>query len=813
MKIKYFLLLTLFSILIFSGNSAAQGNTVANNYGTVLPATCDANQETNSLFFKKNDGLYYCSALNTWTRFITTAGGGSAVETVVTQQSELDTVITTANANTSVHYSVIINGAVPVTTVKTIPKNVALYHTNNGKFIRTGSGRLTILGGIIAPRTTIFSGFDKTNLLVSGAMDKIYPEWFGAVGDRILPSGTINPTPTDNYPAFQLMFDTVRTPVSAIMTTAESGRFLLDAKTYYFTNTPQIFNGSVIEGASLRGTVLDFAPNVSGLRFNGAFTEDGGVKPYARNSDSSVLRNLTLRGAAGGNTHTVNAGGSNGLTLTRTSGDIFFADANGLNTGVSSGYTVNMNGWDWVVKFRNSNDSVTLYPFRLYVYKSAANQIYFAYPATTQAQADKLVGAKILFPTDRLERTILTAVIGGGLVTLAFDGADIPNGYAGDAEITSLVAANFTGENVRFNRWSGIDARIKILVENVYITGFAGHGVRADAQAYPSIRFDGQPNLNNSRFVKIFADSNHGAGFYARGLNSNQMTIEQMDTGNNAISIYDSSFLGNSYKGIHSNSDRQGTWIGISPSQGYNAYGSQVLFGYIEDGQPSVLLGGNSTWYDGDVGTGFAAYYSGAPNAGFYSGNHIKEGSPNVINRISSDGKHAWQLGRPRGDNRAIIFGFGNASDAWATNAALGNGAGQGFSYHLTSPLAYSISDGSFLMEYGGITGANSAKVAFGLTTSTASVGGGRFFLPNGAFFGTDFGVELNHDTRGLVVNKNFKADTLQTISNGSQPACNSMTRGTQWLLKGGAGSADKLQVCLKGSADTYSWINMVIAP
>jgi hypothetical protein len=47
----------------------------------------------------------------------------------------------------------------------------------------------------------------------------------------------------------------------------------------------------------------------------------------------------------------------------------------------------------------------------------------------------------------------------------------------------------------------------------------------------------------------------------------------------------------------------------------------------------------------------------------------------------------------------------------------------------------------------------------------------------------------------------------LRLNTNTVKPAtCDATTRGTVWLSKGGAGVADKLEVCVKDAAEVYSW-------
>lgn len=51
-----------------------------------------------------------------------------------------------------------------------------------------------------------------------------------------------------------------------------------------------------------------------------------------------------------------------------------------------------------------------------------------------------------------------------------------------------------------------------------------------------------------------------------------------------------------------------------------------------------------------------------------------------------------------------------------------------------------------------------------------------------------------------LTVNKAIQLTT------GTQPACNSTTRGTFWYTAGGAGVKDTVNVCAKDAADSYAW-------
>jgi len=53
----------------------------------------------------------------------------------------------------------------------------------------------------------------------------------------------------------------------------------------------------------------------------------------------------------------------------------------------------------------------------------------------------------------------------------------------------------------------------------------------------------------------------------------------------------------------------------------------------------------------------------------------------------------------------------------------------------------------------------------------------------------------------------------LKIYDMGTKPACNSTTRGQIWRDEGGAGVADKLEVCAKNSSDSYAWYPLASIP
>lgn len=53
----------------------------------------------------------------------------------------------------------------------------------------------------------------------------------------------------------------------------------------------------------------------------------------------------------------------------------------------------------------------------------------------------------------------------------------------------------------------------------------------------------------------------------------------------------------------------------------------------------------------------------------------------------------------------------------------------------------------------------------------------------------------------------------VQVSTASAQPAASAALRGLIWVVQGGAGVADVVQICLKGTADTYSWVTIATAP
>jgi len=102
--------------------------------------------------------------------------------------------------------------------------------------------------------------------------------------------------------------------------------------------------------------------------------------------------------------------------------------------------------------------------------------------------------------------------------------------------------------------------------------------------------------------------------------------------------------------------------------------------------------------------------------------------------------------------------------------------------------------------------GANTYSNANALTNSTALGQGAVITASNQMVFG-DTSVTAN------VFHGDVKGDSVTVVGSGTAPTCNSGARGKLYFITSGAGVGDILQMCAKGTADTYSWVTVKAAP
>jgi hypothetical protein len=695
-----------------------------------------------------------------------------------------------------------------------VPATLNLEIDNNGIITCPTAGTtLTIRGHLKADKNRqIFAANCAGKIIFDGDYpDLVFPEWFGAKGDALLNSFT------DDYAAIQAMFDSFRNANTAgqNINIARGAKVFFSGKNYAITQTIQVNTTTDIE-LSPATQIIQKNGNLSAFRFNTYYTEDT-TPAYQRTSAHSRLHGTGALLANGGNfTHTVNAANTvftsqnrTEITLNRVTGGNFAEDVvvdysgeNHESRGFDEGYTVTFGGLTWIIKQRVSNDQVILYPFRLRPQATGDSQTIAIIIPNTLPQ--NLVGATIAI--EGRPRVIDTITTAGNLKLIHLTqstGLTLASGDSFDAEIIRLPTTNFQGTSARFNANGALDIRIAVDVSDISIQGFSGHALQLDSTRAPSNIPQTQPNQNNATFRNIHAKDNAGCAVYARGVNSNNILIDSLDSQTNECGIFDISFLGNLYIKPHLALDTQGSFIGVSGVQGSQVYGSKVLYGYTEGGMPSTILSANSMWDEGDASTGFANYYTGAitansggeVDASFFNGRaHINNLSDYVSFRKGATGDvnhrvtgNTLVLGANRGNTSARLVGgdntgtpsflkFGIDTDA---NAALGTG----ISYSLNSYTPSNVNTGIISLTYGSETALDPTKIPFYLTTSTTPIvvnsnsfsNAGKIVFPTGMYFGqrNDFTpaantlmkVDVNSSgltvSKGLSVNGNIQIASL----------------------------------------------------
>ena len=179
---------------------------------------------------------------------------------------------------------------------------------------------------------------------------------------------------------------------------------------------------------------------------------------------------------------------------------------------------------------------------------------------------------KLIFPADSQGIVINTYnTINGGVEvppTIGADGSIIEN--------LTLVGGGGTNVNAH-----GIWLRARATIRNVTIQDFKGNGVNAVASAGGGGVIEG--NCNNFRLDTMRITGCGGSGVFVDGGDANAGTIIGVDaTSNSGWGIYDSSFLGNTYIGCHTDNNTLGSY----KSDGLNAR-NLWLGCYSESSQPT----------------------------------------------------------------------------------------------------------------------------------------------------------------------------------------------------------------------------------
>jgi hypothetical protein len=155
------------------------------------------------------------------------------------------------------------------------------------------------------------------------------------------------------------------------------------------------------------------------------------------------------------------------------------------------------------------------------------------------------------------------------------------------------------GTNASGTIGHGIKMNFRGEIRNCTVAGFREHGIYifGNAGGTPST------NTNNWRIDTVRSMRNSNCGLYVDGPDSNAGVAVGLDCSSNDIGIFDSSFLGNTYVGCHTASNR----VGYKTD---NANAANMFIGcYSENGEthelevPAQVIGGTLAWYQFNLGT------------------------------------------------------------------------------------------------------------------------------------------------------------------------------------------------------------------
>lgn len=160
---------------------------------------------------------------------------------------------------------------------------------------------------------------------------------------------------------------------------------------------------------------------------------------------------------------------------------------------------------------------------------------------------------------------------------VAKKGDNSPLQYGADASIFEGVFLQGSGSSSSAH---GIDMQARIKLRDMSINGFGGNGVNIVADVSENTN----ANLFAADTVTITGCGGHG--WYVQGGDTNAgVAIGINASGNGGWGIYDSSFLGNTYKGCHTAANALG------PYKSDNANARNVFIGcYSEGGQPASVI-------------------------------------------------------------------------------------------------------------------------------------------------------------------------------------------------------------------------------
>jgi hypothetical protein len=125
--------------------------------------------------------------------------------------------------------------------------------------------------------------------------------------------------------------------------------------------------------------------------------------------------------------------------------------------------------------------------------------------------------------------------------------------------------------------------------------------------------------------------------------------------------------------------------------------------------------------------------------------------------------------------------------------------------------------NGNGFFEVGLFANATAAPDAYAGGSGTLRSSG---TVPGIALIADDSATYIKHYVGGngssalaLKIDNNLRTTSYGGVilsTAGAKPAAGASYRGMLFVVQGAGGVADKLQVCLKSAADTYSWVDIV---
>lgn len=136
---------------------------------------------------------------------------------------------------------------------------------------------------------------------------------------------------------------------------------------------------------------------------------------------------------------------------------------------------------------------------------------------------------------------------------------------------TRIEGINFRGSNNAYNSAHGVLIRAFVVMRDVQVTGFGGHGIYVKADLSDTV---GGGQASNSQFYDCGAVSNNGSGLIIEGGDANIIQVVGGDYSfNGDWGVADLSFLGCTFTGIH-------TTLNGHPGFGYRGTNQVSLVTY-----------------------------------------------------------------------------------------------------------------------------------------------------------------------------------------------------------------------------------------